>query len=85
MEVADLLVLLMVAFVIALLVNIRSIGDQQVLNKRQAANVPVRILVLAAGVFIGIGPGTLAEARTLTPPTTRKGRNARTKGLHPPR
>ncbi|MFI0040390.1 hypothetical protein ACH4NS_33460 [Streptomyces mutabilis] len=56
MEVTDLLVLLMVAFVIALLVNIRSIGGQQELNKRQAANVPVRILVLAAGVFIGIGP-----------------------------
>ncbi|MFI1732254.1 citrate:proton symporter [Streptomyces acidicola] len=55
LEVADLLVLFMVAFVIALLVNIRSIGDQQDLIKRQAANtVPVMILVLAAGVFTGI-------------------------------
>ncbi|MFD7688376.1 CitMHS family transporter [Streptomyces sp. NPDC059781] len=54
-EVADLLVLFMVAFVIALLVNIRSIGDQQELIKRQASNaVPVMILVLAAGVFTGI-------------------------------
>ncbi|MGW8989016.1 SLC13 family permease [Streptomyces zhihengii] len=45
----------MVAFVIALLVNIRTIGDQQELIKRQAANaVPVMILVLAAGVFTGI-------------------------------
>ncbi|MFE5398697.1 CitMHS family transporter [Streptomyces sp. NPDC056568] len=53
--VADLLVLFMVAFVIALLVNVRSIGDQQDLIKRQAANaVPVMILVLAAGVFTGI-------------------------------
>ncbi|WP_046729932.1 CitMHS family transporter [Streptomyces humi] len=55
LEVADLLVLFMVAFVIALLVNIRSIGDQQELIKRQASNaVPVMILVLAAGVFTGI-------------------------------
>ncbi|MFE1954567.1 CitMHS family transporter [Streptomyces sp. NPDC059524] len=55
LEVADLLVLFMVAFVIALLVNIRSIGDQQDLIKRQAANaVPVMMLVLAAGVFTGI-------------------------------
>ncbi|MEW2555998.1 citrate:proton symporter [Streptomyces zhihengii] len=55
LEVADLLVLFMVAFVIALLVNIRNIGDQQELIKRQAANaVPVMILVLAAGVFTGI-------------------------------
>lgn len=38
LEVADLLVLFMVAFVIALLVNIRAIGDQQDLIKRQAAN-----------------------------------------------
>ncbi|MFJ4333045.1 MULTISPECIES: CitMHS family transporter [unclassified Streptomyces] len=54
-EVADLLVLFMVAFVIALLVNIRAIGDQQDLIKRQAANaVPVMILVLAASVFTGI-------------------------------
>ncbi|MCA1272051.1 citrate:proton symporter [Streptomyces sp. 7G] len=54
-EVADLLVLFMVAFVIALLVNIRSLTDQQELIKRQAANaVPVVILVLAAGVFTGI-------------------------------
>ncbi|MFH8805114.1 SLC13 family permease [Streptomyces sp. NPDC017936] len=45
----------MVAFVLALLVNIRAIGDQQELIKRQAANaVPVMILVLAAGVFTGI-------------------------------
>jgi len=45
----------MVAFVIALLVNVRSIGDQRDLIKRQAANaVPVMILVLAAGVFTGI-------------------------------
>ncbi|MEU4896999.1 citrate:proton symporter [Streptomyces sp. NPDC044780] len=55
LEVADLLVLFMVAFVIALLINIRAIGDQQELIKRQAANaVPVMILVLAAGVFTGI-------------------------------
>lgn len=55
LEVADLVVLFMVAFVIALLVNIRSIGDQQELIKRQSANaVPVMILVLAAGVFTGI-------------------------------
>ncbi|MFD4116916.1 CitMHS family transporter [Streptomyces niveus] len=55
LEVADLLVLFMVAFVVALLVNIRNIGDQQELIKRQAANaVPVMILVLAAGVFTGI-------------------------------
>lgn len=55
LEVADLLVLFVVAFVIALLVNIRGIGDQQELIKRQAANaVPVMILVLAAGVFTGI-------------------------------
>ncbi|MFD7504640.1 CitMHS family transporter [Streptomyces sp. NPDC059850] len=55
LEVADLLVLFMVAFVIALLINIRAIGDQQDLIKRQAANaVPVMILVLAAGVFTGI-------------------------------
>ncbi|MFH8453951.1 CitMHS family transporter [Streptomyces fungicidicus] len=55
LEVADLLVLFMVAFVIALLINVRSIGDQQNLIKRQAANaVPVMILVLAAGVFTGI-------------------------------
>ncbi|WP_458335756.1 SLC13 family permease [Streptomyces sp. 372A] len=55
LEVADLLVLFMVAFVIALLVNIRAIDGQQDLIKRQAANaVPVMILVLAAGVFTGI-------------------------------
>lgn len=55
LEVADLLVLFMVAFVIALLVNVRTIADQQDLIKRQAANaVPVMILVLAAGVFTGI-------------------------------
>lgn len=53
--VAELLVLFMVAFVIALLANIRAIEDQQELIKRQAANaVPVMILVLAAGVFTGI-------------------------------
>ncbi|MEU6308564.1 CitMHS family transporter [Streptomyces chartreusis] len=55
LEVADLLVLFMVAFVIALLVNVRAIADQQDLIKRQAASaVPVMILVLAAGVFTGI-------------------------------
>ncbi|MGI5453563.1 CitMHS family transporter [Streptomyces sp. CA-249302] len=55
LEVAELLVLFMVAFVIALLVNVRSISDQQDLIKRQAANaVPVMILVLAAGVFTGV-------------------------------
>ncbi|WP_346158620.1 MULTISPECIES: SLC13 family permease [Streptomyces] len=55
LEAADLLVLFMIAFVIALLVNIRAIEDQQELIKRQAANaVPVMILVLAAGVFTGI-------------------------------
>ncbi|MGW8530695.1 CitMHS family transporter [Nocardiopsis sp. NPDC055824] len=53
--VAELLVLFMIAFVIALLVNVRTIGDQQDLIKRQAANaVPVMILVLAAGVFTGV-------------------------------
>ncbi|MGA5496804.1 CitMHS family transporter [Streptomyces cinereoruber] len=55
LEVADLLVLFMVGFVIALLINVRVIADQQELIKRQAANaVPVVILVLAAGVFTGI-------------------------------
>jgi len=55
LEVADLVVLFMVAFVIALLVNIRQIDAQQDLIKRQAANaVPVMLLVLAAGVFTGI-------------------------------
>ncbi|MEV5645633.1 citrate:proton symporter [Streptomyces flaveolus] len=55
LEVADLVVLFMVAFAVALLVNIRAIGDQQELIKRQAANaVPVMMLVLAAGVFTGI-------------------------------
>ncbi|WP_262698281.1 MULTISPECIES: CitMHS family transporter [Streptomyces] len=55
LEAADLLVLFMVAFVPALLINVRTIGDQQELIKRQAANaVPVMILVLAAGVFTGI-------------------------------
>ncbi|MFG2545868.1 CitMHS family transporter [Streptomyces sp. NPDC048594] len=55
LEVADLLVLFMVAFVVALLVNVRVIAEQQDLIKRQAANaVPVMILVLAAGVFTGI-------------------------------
>ncbi|MFF4045911.1 hypothetical protein ACFYZ5_04540 [Streptomyces chartreusis] len=55
LEVADLLVLFMVAFVIALLVNVRAIADQQDLIKRQAASaVPVMILVLAVGVFTGI-------------------------------
>lgn len=55
LEAADLLVLFMVAFVLALLVNVRAIGDQQELIKRQAANaVSVMILVLAAGVFTGI-------------------------------
>ncbi|MFJ8539467.1 CitMHS family transporter [Streptomyces sp. NPDC093591] len=55
LEVADLVVLFMVAFVIALLLNIRTIEDQQELIKRQAANaVPVMMLVLAAGVFTGI-------------------------------
>ncbi|WP_420075902.1 SLC13 family permease [Streptomyces sp. JL3001] len=55
LEIADLLVLFMVAFVIALLVNLRAIADQQDLIKRQAASaVPVMILVLAAGVFTGI-------------------------------
>lgn len=55
LEVAELLVLFMVAFLIALLVNVRSIADQQELIKRQASNaVPVMILVLAAGVFTGI-------------------------------
>ncbi|WP_217135072.1 CitMHS family transporter [Streptomyces sp. AC558_RSS880] len=55
LEVADLVVLFMVAFAVALLVNVRSIADQQELIKRQAANaVPVMILVLAAGVFTGI-------------------------------
>ncbi|MEV7017110.1 citrate:proton symporter [Streptomyces sp. NPDC093991] len=55
MEVADLVVLFMVAFAVALLVNVRSIADQQELIKRQAANaVPVMMLVLAAGIFTGI-------------------------------
>ncbi len=55
LEVADLVVLFMVAFVIALLVNIRTIDEQQELIKRQAANaVPVMMLVLAAGIFTGI-------------------------------
>jgi CitMHS family citrate-Mg2+:H+ or citrate-Ca2+:H+ symporter len=55
LEVAELLVLFMVAFLIALLVNVRSIADHQDLIKRQASNaVPVMILVLAAGVFTGI-------------------------------
>ncbi|MEU6678845.1 citrate:proton symporter [Streptomyces sp. NPDC046853] len=55
LEVADLVVLFMVAFVIALLVNIRRIDAQQDLIKRQAAHaVPVMMLVLAAGVFTGI-------------------------------
>ncbi|MFB6672110.1 CitMHS family transporter [Streptomyces sp. NPDC056390] len=55
LEVADLVVLFMVAFVIALIVNIRQIDDQQELIKRQASNaVPVMMLVLAAGVFTGI-------------------------------
>ncbi|MFJ5830600.1 CitMHS family transporter [Streptomyces sp. NPDC093089] len=55
LEIADLLVLFMVGFVIALLVNVRVIADQQELIKRQAVNaVPVVILVLAAGVFTGI-------------------------------
>ncbi|ELS51110.1 CitMHS family transporter [Streptomyces viridochromogenes] len=55
LEVADLVVLFMVAFVIALLVNIPSIEKQQELIKRQAANaVPVMMLVLAAGIFTGI-------------------------------
>ncbi|MFC8419849.1 CitMHS family transporter [Streptomyces sp. NPDC057236] len=55
MEVADLVVLFMVAFAVALLVNIRPIAEQQELIKRQAANaVPVMMLVLAAGIFTGI-------------------------------
>ncbi|GAA2324133.1 citrate:proton symporter [Streptomyces kunmingensis] len=55
LEVADLVVLFMVAFVIALLLNIPSIEKQQELIKRQAANaVPVMMLVLAAGIFTGI-------------------------------
>ncbi|MFF8572668.1 CitMHS family transporter [Streptomyces sp. NPDC015408] len=55
LEVADLVVLFMVAFAVALLVNVRSIADQQELIKRQAANaVPVMMLVLAAGIFTGI-------------------------------
>ncbi|MFD3610822.1 hypothetical protein ACFWXA_22575 [Streptomyces atroolivaceus] len=55
LEVADLVVLFMVAFAVALLVNIRSIGDQQDLIKRQAANaVPVMMLVLGVGIFTGI-------------------------------
>ncbi|MEV0523947.1 citrate:proton symporter [Streptomyces sp. NPDC050439] len=55
LEVADLVVLFMVAFVIALLLNIRTIEEQQELIKRQAANaVPVMMLVLAAGIFTGI-------------------------------
>ncbi|MFD8780515.1 SLC13 family permease [Streptomyces sp. NPDC059916] len=45
----------MVAFVIALLLNLRTIDAQQELIKRQAANaVPVVMLVLAAGIFTGI-------------------------------
>ncbi|MGW6056784.1 CitMHS family transporter [Streptomyces sp. NPDC055189] len=55
LEVADLVVLFMVAFVIALLLNLRTIEAQQELIKRQAANaVPVVMLVLAAGIFTGI-------------------------------
>ncbi|GAB2809169.1 universal stress protein [Streptomyces daliensis] len=55
LEVADLVVLFMAAFAVALLVNIRAIDDQQELIKRQAANpVPVMMLVLAAGIFTGI-------------------------------
>ncbi len=55
LEVADFVVLFMVAFVIALLLNIRTIEEQQELIKRQAANaVPVMMLVLAAGIFTGI-------------------------------
>ncbi|MGP3769625.1 CitMHS family transporter [Streptomyces sp. SDT5-1] len=55
LEVADLVVLFMVAFVIALLLNLRTIDAQQDLIKRQAANaVPVVMLVLAAGIFTGI-------------------------------
>ncbi|MFC4561705.1 CitMHS family transporter [Nocardiopsis mangrovi] len=55
LQVAELVVLFMIAFVVALLVNVRAIGDQQELIKRQAANaVPVMILVLAAGVFTGV-------------------------------
>ncbi|MGI5472896.1 hypothetical protein [Streptomyces sp. CA-132043] len=55
LEVADLVILFMVAFVIALFLNIRAIEEQQELIKRQAANaVPVMMLVLAAGIFTGI-------------------------------
>ncbi|CAM5670083.1 CitMHS family transporter [Streptomyces atroolivaceus] len=55
LEVAELVVLFMVAFVIALIVNIRVISDQQDLIKRQSANaVPVVMLVLGAGVFTGV-------------------------------
>ncbi|GAB2882815.1 CitMHS family transporter [Streptomyces mayteni] len=55
LEVAELVVLFMVAFVIALLVNIRAVDAQQELVKRQAANaVPVVMLVLGAGVFTGV-------------------------------
>ncbi len=76
-EVADLLVLFMVAFVIALLVNIHSIGDQQDLIKRQAANaVPVMILVLAAGVFTGI----MTDSGMIKAMPTRRCRSSPTAG-----
>ncbi|MEU2466812.1 citrate:proton symporter [Streptomyces sp. NPDC012486] len=55
LQVAELVVLFMVAFVIALIVNIRVISEQQELIKRQSVNaVPVVMLVLGAGVFTGV-------------------------------
>ncbi|MEW1583487.1 CitMHS family transporter [Streptomyces microflavus] len=55
LQVAELVVLFMIAFVIALIVNIHVISEQQELIKRQSVNaVPVVMLVLGAGVFTGV-------------------------------
>ncbi|MFJ3802388.1 hypothetical protein ACIPSJ_39680 [Streptomyces sp. NPDC090088] len=58
-----LLVMVLLIFEVAeLLVNVRKIGDQQDLIKRQAANaVPVMVLVLAVGVFTGV-TGVMTDA-----------------------
>lgn len=55
LDLAPLVILFMVAFVIALLVNVPTRHEQGELIKTHGANaVPVVILVLAAGIFTGI-------------------------------
>ena len=55
LDVAPLVILFMVAFVIALLVNYPKLAEQSELIKTHASSaVPVVMLVLAAGIFTGI-------------------------------